>query len=109
MENTTLTTKVVFMLTTSTYPTPLIIDVMDVDVAWHTRMDTYASQYASENGYVLQNWSEKNYGRAIDFQVKHIESSIIEKWTIQRSQPAHFHGDAQLNDTSRKCLQPMEI
>jgi len=102
MENTTLTTKVVFMLTTCAFPTPLIIDVMDVDVAWYTRMDNYASQYAFENGYVAHNHTESNYGRTISIEATHKETGIVEKWTIFKSQPAQFNGQVELDGTSRK-------
>ena len=110
MENTTpFTTKVAFMLATDVNPTPLIIDMMDVDVAWYVDMDAYASRYASDNGYVMQNWSEKNYGRTVELQVKHIDSGIIEKWTILRSQPVNLTADANVTESSRKCMQPMQI
>ena len=107
MENTTLTTKIVFILTTDVNPTPLVIDIMDIDVAWHTRMDTFAYTYASSNGYTAQHIQEKNYGRTVELRVVHNESAVVEQWTIHRSQPAHFDGDVSLNNASRKCMQPM--
>ena len=107
MENTSLTTKIVFILTTDATPTPLIIDVMDVDVAWYTNMVNYASTYAIENGFIATNHTESNYGRAVSLVATHKATGGVQQWTITRSQPAHFNGEVELNDTSRKCFQPM--
>jgi hypothetical protein len=105
MENTTLTTKVVFILTTSEFPTPQIIDVMDVDVAWNVSMVNYASQFAFENGHIAYSHVESNYGRTVTVEAESKANGRVQQWTITKSQPAHFNGNAELNDSSRKCFE----
>jgi hypothetical protein len=105
MENTTLTTKVVFILTTSEFPTPQIIDVMDVDVAWNVSMVNYASRYAFENGHIAYGHVESNYGRTVTVEAESKANGRLQQWTITKSQPAHFNGNVELNDSSRKCFE----
>lgn len=90
MENTTIYTKTVFMLTTSEFTTPEIIDIIDVDLAWHTDMERYATIFAHGMGYTAHDVTMQNYGRTVTFKAVHDQTGASSQWTITKSQPARF-------------------